>query len=276
MNGTDPIALLKEFAAERKKRIQPCESYDSNVSSSTINKSTGFHPQLTSGYKFTQEIRMKNRGRRVHITASEEYMRLSVEGHLDEGLFSINRANRILFVDVPSDRTVSGDPSWPVFVPRQKSQSAAPSKLLDLPCFHAAVSQLIRSRDDSIHICKDSIFVYFHPDSLDALQLAIESLSEFVGARTRMSKRSLHSLPERFAPLVPSIQKWAESDDGWRAEMLSRVPKLDIAKLLETVEPFLSQIHEYLDEHDDEAACALGRLAELVAEARMQRRNPEN
>jgi hypothetical protein len=65
----------------------------------------------------------------------------------------------------------------------------------------------------------------------------------------------------------------AEGDDSWREEMLRRASKPRIARLIETVSPYLNPIDEYLTTNDDEAACALGRLAELTAEARLELQN---
>jgi hypothetical protein len=269
MNGTDPITLLKEFAAERKKRIQPCEIYDSNVSSSAHNASTGWHPQLISGYALTHQVLMTQRRRRVHIAASQEYMCLQVEGSLDVGLLSINKPNRILFVDVPYNVGPSSKSLWPLFIARRGEQPAQSLELLELPSFHCAVSQLIESPEDSVHICKDSILVYFHPASPDSLQQAIDSFCEFVGARTRLSAKSLRSLPDNLTPLIPLITKWAEGDDVWRAEILSRARKSDLEELIATVEPLFSQVEDYLNTHEDDTAFALGSLAEFVAEARI-------
>lgn len=276
MDGTDPIALLKEFGAERKKRIQSCEIYDSNVCSSTINESTGWHLRLTSGYKFTHEIRMKIRGRRVHIAASPEYIQLRMDGRLDAVPCSINRPNRVSFVDKPTEMQVGGDPQWPVFIMRQGVRSESLSSLLALTKLHLIVSQIIKSQKDSVHVFEGAIIAYFHPASAMALQHAIDSLCEFVGARTRVSARSLRTLPENLTPLIPLIKKWAESDDGWRAEMLGHARKSDVEELVATVEPFLGQIDKYLDTSQDEAACALGRLAEFVAEAKIGLKRQES
>jgi hypothetical protein len=276
MAGTDQTAVLREFAVEKKKRIQPCEIYDSNVCSSTFDDGTGWRPRISSGYAFTLEIRMSVRGRRVHVAASPEYMCLKVEGRLDVGLLSINKPNRILFVDVPCNLGVCGDLRWPLFLARHRELPARALELLELPSFHSAISQLIKSPEDSVHICKDSILAYFYPASPESLQRAIESFCGFVGARTSISARSLSTLPYCLTPLIPVIKKWAEGDDGWRAEMLARARKSDIEDLVATVEPLLGQINKYLDASNDEAACALGRLAELVAEARMDLHKQES
>ena len=218
---------------------------------------------------------MTYRGRRIHIAASYEYIRFQVDGRLHAGQCSINRPNRISFVDVPTELRVSGDASWPVFIPRWGELGPALASFLDNPSVHTTVGLLIKSPKDSVHVFEDAISTYFHPDSVETLQLAIQSVCELVGARMQMSRKSLRSLPENLQPLVPLIQKWAEGDDSWREELFRRASETDIARLIETVSPYFSQINEYLDANDDEAACALGRLAELVVEAKLQLANQE-
>jgi hypothetical protein len=199
-----------------------------------------------------------------------------MDGRLDAVACSINRPNLVSFVDQPAEMRVCDDPHWPVFISRQKYQSLGLSMLLANRNFHSAVSHVVRSEKDSVHIFKDGIIVYFHPDSPKALQQAIESLCGLVGPRTRISSRSLSTLPDNLVPLIPLIKKWAEGDDRWRAEMLSRARKSDVETLVVSVEPFLGQINDYLDKCDDDAALALGRLAELVVEAQIQLRSQKN
>jgi hypothetical protein len=264
------VALLKEFGSVKGKRVETCQIFDSNVSTYLADQSTEWLPRLISGFAFSHQIHMTHHRRRVHIAASEEYVSLQVEGRLNVGQCSINRGNRVCFVDMPTVMTVSGDRRWPIFVPRNRPQGEALSTFLDLPSLHAIVEHLIKFPNDSLHIFKDSICAYFHPDSVEVLQSAIESIGELVGVKTRISRSTLRSLPPQLQPLIPSIQKWAEDDDSWRAEMLSRASRSDIEKLIETVSPYLGQIDDYLATNDDEAACALGALAEVTAEARLE------
>jgi hypothetical protein len=271
----DFIALLKAFALNKKKRIKTCQLYDSNVSTSTYDESTPWIVHLTSGYIFSHQIHMTHHRRRVHIAASEEYISLRVEGRLDVGKCSINRPNRVSFVDVPSAMRVCGEHLWPVFVPRWAEQNPALSRFLDLPSVHAMIGQLIKSPKDSVHIFQDAILTYFRPGSVESVQSAIASISELVGVRTRMSQSTLCSLPENLQPLVPLIQKWAQGDDSWREELLERASKASIMRLIETVSPYLIQINEYLGANDDEATCALGRLAEVTVEAQHELGNRE-
>jgi hypothetical protein len=270
MEQHDCIAILKEYASARKKRIQPCQVCDANVCSSIIDQSTGWVPRLISGQLLSHQIHMTYRRRRVRVAANEEYISLQVEGRLDAEVCSINRVNRVSFVNQPSELTVGGDSRWPVFLPRNYHASGALSSFLDSPALLSAVELIIQSPEDSLHCFKDAILVYFRPASAEDLQSAIESLSRLVGPKNRVRRDEFSSLPREFDSLIPLIQEWAEGDDDWREEMLRRASKPTLAKLIETVSPYLTQINDYLDANDDEAACALGRLAEVAVEARLE------
>jgi hypothetical protein len=269
MESSTPTAVLKAFASNVKKKVLPCNLFDANVSVYIMDDSTNWKIKLLSGYVFTHQIRMPYRKRKVVVTASEEYLGISVEGSLNIGLCSINRPNKISFVKFPSTLTVARDSRWPVFVRSDIVPSIELLKLLDSQPLHAAVSLLVASSKESLHICRDSICAYSCIQSTDALQVGIDLLCELVAPQTKISRADLKSLPANLMPLIPLIQEWAEGDDGWREDKLQKSSKSKIQKLVGSVDPFLDEIDIYLDSHDDEAAHALGRLAECAAEARL-------
>lgn len=268
MELSNPIEVLKAFASNAKKKVLPCNLFDANVCASVMNESTNWNLKLISGYVFSHQVRTHYRKRRVVLEASEEYLCISVEGSLNVGLCSINRANKILFVDFPAALTIARDSFWPIFVKQDAIPSIELQEFLDRQPLHAAVSLLVGSSKESLHICGDSICVYSCIQSLDALQAGIDLLCELVGPRTRILRTDLKSLPASLGSLIPLIQKWAEGDDGWREDKLQRSSISEIQKLISSVDPFLNEIDNYLDSHDDEAAHALGRLAECAAEAK--------
>ena len=268
MESSNPIEVLKTFASNAKKKVQPCNLFDSNVSTSIMDDSTNWKMKLLSGYVFTHQIRMPYRKRRIVVMASEEYISVSIEGSLNVGLCSINRANKISFVNSPTELTVAGDSRWPIFIERDTIPCMELQGFLDRQPLHAAASLLVGSSKESLHICRDSILAYSCIQSSDTLQTGIELLCELVAPQTKISRAYLKSLPANLVPLIPFIQKWAEGDDGWREDKLQKSSKSEIQKLISSVNPFLNEIDGCLDFYDDEAAHALGRLAECVAEAR--------
>ena len=82
-----------------------------------------------------------------------------------------------------------------------------------------------------------------------------------------MDEEDLETLPERFEVLVPLIRRWAVSDDAQRSAMQDGTPTEELRALWQAVAPHLEAIDAYLDEHDDEGAHLLGRLAEAAVEA---------
>jgi hypothetical protein len=273
MEQRDCIAVLKDYASAKKKRITACQLYDANVSRSVIDQSTGWVPQLVSGHVLTHQIHMTFRRRRIHLIASEEYISLAVHGALEIGQCSINCVNRVSDVDQPSDLRIDGQSRWSVFLPRNRQPHEALINFLNLPALLSAVELVIQSPKDSLHVYIDALCVYFQPTSSGHVQKAIELLSGLVGIKTRAKKENLDSLPKEFAPLIPLIQKWSEGDDSLREEMLNRASKSTLKKLIEAVSPFLPQINDYLDRNDDETACALGTLAEVSIEAEHELKN---
>jgi hypothetical protein len=272
MESSNPIEVLKAFASNAKKKVLPFNLFDSNVCASLMNESTNWNLKLISGYVFLHQVRMRYRKRRVVLLASEEYLCIEVEGSLNIGLCSINRVNKISFVNSPTGLTVAGDSRWPVFIKRDTIPSMELQEFLDRQPLHAAASLLAGSSKESLHICRDSILAYSCVQSSGTLQAAIDLLCELVGPRTRISRADLSSLPASLAPLIPLIQKWAEGDDGWREDKLRNASMPQIHKLTEAVEPHLVAIDNYLDLHDNEAAHALGRLAECAIEAKIRLR----
>jgi hypothetical protein len=269
MESSTPVAVLKTFASSVKKKVLPCNLFDANVSVSIMDDSTNWELKLLSGYVFTHQIRMLYRKRRVVVTASEEFLGISVEGSLGVGLCSINRPNKISFVKSPSTLTVAGDLRWPVFVSSNTVPSMELLKLLDRRPLHAVVSLLVASSKESLHIFRDSICAYSCIQSTKALHEGIDLLCELVAPQTKISRADLKSLPTSLMPLIPLIQKWSEGDDAWREDKLQKSSRPEIQKLISSVNPFMDEIDRYLESHDDEAAHALGSLAECVAEARL-------
>jgi hypothetical protein len=72
------------------------------------------------------------------------------------------------------------------------------------------------------------------------------------------------------------ILRWAEDDDGWRQEALRAASRPELKSLVSTVTQYLNAIDNYLTTNDDDAARALGRLAEFTVEARLDLERSEN
>ena len=78
----------------------------------------------------------------------------------------------------------------------------------------------------------------------------------------------MHELPEQFAMLQP-LDKWIVGDDVDRSDLMSGATYAELEDLIAAVEPHVEAINAYLDEHQDEAACNPGIIAEPACEAQL-------
>jgi len=73
------------------------------------------------------------------------------------------------------------------------------------------------------------------------------------------------SLPSEFADLE-RFSKIAVSDDIERSAVTDAMSEQDKREFIDTIWPRMDAINAYLDEHQDEAACNLGDIAQAAAE----------
>jgi len=278
MRPTEPvdfIALLAAFASKKKKQVRDCQVFDPNVYFKERDPSVGSSVSDRSAYAFKHELRLNQRRRRVSIMASQYCIRLQVDGSLNVGVCSINREDRIMPADIRSDLRVLGDPRWPIFVTPALPRAGLLA-FLNRPSVHAAATLLIHSPQDSVLVTQGSVCAYFCPGTAAEFQSAIDSLCGLVEPKGRRSRADLQPLPKEFQPLIPLILRWAEDDDGWRQEALRAASRPELKSLVSTVTPYLNAIDNYLTTNDDDAARALGRLAEFTVEARLDLERSEN
>jgi len=208
------------------------------------------------------------------VSANPEYVRTKVEGKLTVGVVSINKANTVLFTK-KTQLHVGDDAWWPVFIPGDRGPSSQLRSFLNSSALHAAVERLLESKDDSLHVFQGAVVLYSKARDADEVMGKIETLAKLVGPFHRRDNATyLNTLPLRFHRLIPWILKWAESDDQERNALLDKSSTGSLGELVKVVAPDLDEIDRYLDSFQDEpmpeAATALGRLAELVAEAELR------
>jgi len=78
---------------------------------------------------------------------------------------------------------------------------------------------------------------------------------------------NIAALPNEFQDLQPLVDKFAISDDVEREAKMESATAAEKQRLVDSVSPRFDAINAYLDEHDDDSAHMLGRLAEAAAEA---------
>ena len=277
-----PQELLRAIAKDEKKRVQRCEFYDRNVCDfefadfkvriDPISKKYRVSaPLIRSGAPFTSKVGLLRAGHSVFIWANSEAMLISVRGELRiQTTCSINASNADNFR--LTKLAVEGL-GFPVFVRSEVQPTKEMLEFLSSLDVRQSVQTLLRRETDSLHFRVGEVALYVLPDSAEAAKNAIEVLLNFVGPfRPQRQQWDLTGLPSEFKHLIPFIQKWAESDDSLRSDLISEAREPSLRELIENVVPLFDSINTYLDSFGDElpeAAIALQTLAESAAEAQI-------
>lgn len=268
----DTSAILHLLAKKFGTRVKRTNCYDANVCESEFGEDTKWHAKVLSGHPFSQEVRALYRDRRVHVMGNPDYICCSVYGQLDVELCSINRPNKISFVNKLSSLSVCGDPRWPVFLRADQRPSEKLRGLLEDPTFQKTVQEVIRESSESLHLSADSITFYGQRKSAEEVVHAINALSSLVGPYASATiSIDFTVLPASLHCLIPLIKCWAVTDDGEREALLEEASESELSDLVATVEPLLGEIDDYVRESAGESlpAIYIGALAECTVEARL-------
>jgi hypothetical protein len=269
---TDTSAILRLVAKKLGTRVKKSNCYDANVCEAEFSEESKWRAKVLSGYPFSQDLRATYRGRRVHVMGNPDYVCCTVYGQLDVEKCSINRPNKISFVNQPSPLSVCGDSRWPVFLCAGRRPSVKLLALLEDPVFYSTLQKLIRDSSESLHLFTDAVTLYATPRSEDEILDAIDALSFLVGRHvSEVESIDFTVLPLSLHSLIPLIGRWAVSDDGERADLLEEASESELSDLVATVEPHLGEIDDYLRDSADESlpAIYIGALAECTVEARL-------
>jgi hypothetical protein len=277
-----PDGILRAIARDEKKRVQRCAFYDRNACDfkfddfklhiDPISKRYRLSaPLIRSGGPFTSKVGLLRAGHPVFIWANSEVMLISVRGELRiQTTCSINAADADDFR--LSKLTVEGL-GFPVFIRSAVKPTKELLAFLTSLEVRRSAQAVLRQGGDSLHFRVGEVAVYLRPDSPEEVRNAIEVLLNFVGPFLPQRQQwDLSGLPSEFQHLIPLINKWAESDDSLRSDLISEADDPSLRELLESVAPHFDSMNAYLDSLGDdlpEAAMALQTLAECAAEARM-------
>lgn len=248
-------------------RVKKANCYDANVCESEFSQETKWQPKVFSGHPFSQELGATYRDRRVHVMGSPDYICCTVYGQLDVELCSINRPNKISFVNKPSLLSVCGDPRWPVFLCGGQQPSEKLQSFLKKPAFHETVQKVIHESSESLHLFEDAITLYAKPKSADDVADAIDTLTSLVGPHVSETMSvDFTVLPASLHSLIRLIKRWAVTDDGERAALLEDATEAELSDLVTTVEPLLEEIDDYIQDSTEGSmpAVYIGALAECT------------
>jgi hypothetical protein len=269
---TDTSAILQFVAKKLGTRVKKANCYDANVCEYQADAETRWLPVAITGHPFSQQLRAIHRNRRVHVMGNPDYIYCTVYGQLDVEQCSINRPNKISYVDQRSKVSVCGDARWPVFLCAGRQPSEKLQALLKGPAFHCTVQRLIRDSSESLHLFVDAVTLYAKPQSGGEVVDAIGELLSLVGRQVSdVNSVDFAALPSSLHSLIPLFERWAISDDGERSDLLEEASESDLSDLISTVEPHLEEIDDYLANSADGSPAAIyaGALAECAVEARL-------
>lgn len=160
----------------------------------------------------------------------------------------------------------------------------------------------LAERKDFLHAChsigaflkeinispEEAVFVYrnavlFALNTNRNLISILDDIIELFNANNIIFKRNIrkavskNNLPEMFWPLVPLLKKYSVSDDSEREQVVEGLKKVEIRKIIESVDPYMNEINIYLNSYKEkplnEEATLLGNLAELVTELKLNTSN---
>ena len=81
------------------------------------------------------------------------------------------------------------------------------------------------------------------------------------------------NIPNNLLPLLPLLKKWAVANDAERGQLIENASELQKKRLIKTVDPYFTQINEFLESFGDHPlsyeATLIGNLAELVSELKL-------
>jgi hypothetical protein len=258
----DPMQVLSQFAAEMHKHPKTCDIGNANASLSGSRE------------PFVRILSFAREGRKIRIMANTTWISIGVLGNFAVDPLSINKEDRIFVLEKQAGSLRGQEIQYPIFTAkgdlkngqRELAQSSGLSEILRLGGLFPPESMQANRGELDVHLVKPTLErVKIWTDGLSGLAKDIEKASAD-------EEVNYKALPFQFRPLIPLIKKWGIPDDVERENVLENAPASTLSMLIAEVGPYVAAIDAYLDsfktEEPDEAACALGRLAECTIEAK--------
>jgi hypothetical protein len=264
----DPVALLRSVAKQFGRSVRTICHFDFNVCMSPRHPDRPWEILPLPGDMFRHKVAIDFGGHKVRLLANGEFVVVEIRCDLEVDVVSINRRDRI-FCLKRSTFEAAGFPSLPIFA---DSTGDSLRRFLASPSLTQVLNALRLEESESLHIYGNGANLYFKPESVDEVVLAIKALCSFMDKLPTVGDSvNLDELPPKFEDIFSLIREWAVADDELRTEMLEQKSEAALRKFVSAVEPHIPAINEYLDSFGEkalpEAATALGALAECATEA---------
>ena len=258
----DPIQVLSYFAEEIHKQLKTCDIGNANAS------------LFGSREPFVRILSFARGVRKIRIMANANWISIGVLGKFAVDPLSINTQDRIFVLEKQACSLSGEGIQYPVFTAKGDLQKGQTEFFQN-----SRLSEILRLGglfpSESLQANRGELDVHLIRPSLERVKIWTDGFTEVANDIEQPSideEVSFKTLPFQFRPLVPLIAKWGIADDVERENILENAPASTLSMLIHEVEPYLAAIDAYLDsfktDEPDEAACALGRLAECTVEAK--------
>jgi hypothetical protein len=266
-------SVLQQLRKTFKGRLSPIKVFDANVCESDTPPGRPWELNPVQGQFFSRILRFTHKKRRVRLLENDEYVSGRVYVEIPTRIFSVNAKNALYRRWIGAGDFTIADRSYPVFTKDGKLSEFEEGLFLREE-FTALIVTADMRDGESLHFSAGDVHFYLKTPTAEHVQRVTESAIELADKIEVLEEPlDLTSLPVQFHPLIPLIRKWAISDDGERADLLSNASKVALKKMVEKVSPYFEEIGTYLDsfgETPPEAACLLGTLTECFMEAEIQ------
>lgn len=189
--------------------------------------------------------------------------------------FSINNPENIL-----SFRTPIHQKSFPYIIYVSRSNiNIAENKEFNKVCdsIGSLLKKINLTPEESVFVAGNVVCFALKTDR--DLITNIDDIIDFFNVNQDFFKKTIRNvistknIPDSLKPLAPLMRKYSLSDDSERDQLIEEMKPKKIKQLIESVDPYMNDINNYLNsfkqEPLSEEATLLGNLAELVTELKI-------
>ena len=265
-----PVDWLRSIAKKRRGRVVSINQHDYNVCTSVFDWHDALDNSLPPPDMFRYKLKLKHNGRSITIRSNDRFIAVELLcEYAIESPFSINRQDRVCFMNIPKQIVIMGQKKRDAFICKGHSVP----QILEQSSFWSLIDALNLNSAESIHVYRNGLTIYIQPDSEQRVEEVIATAANISDQLPpdKKSRSDLSELPQEFIHLIPLMRRWAEADDEKRTDRLASASQSSVRELVSKVAPLFAQINSYLDGFRDavipESALALGALAQCAAEA---------
>jgi hypothetical protein len=261
--STKMKAIISELAKTLGVPVRKINIRDPNV----FHREQGSIAGSTESLSFTEAVRFECESFKAEIRGNGSYLVLELKAALNVGTWSINEPDQITLTR--RVQNASADEVGSLFAIGAKLSPEA-ERILQQEAFRSLLKKLDLGSHESLHFYKNAVAYYALSSDAAKFLERTNIICRFVAEITQRKRASQAvDLPKPFSELNDCAQEWAISDDIERGEAIEGASAEKLKKLVERVDPMMSKINAYLDDHSGEKEAVLASLAETASEAKL-------